>query len=56
MKPTASLLMKNTELVRIVNADEKLRKNLEVLQEHYFSSKNDKVHLGNFFNSRKILV
>jgi hypothetical protein len=45
MKPTASLLMKNTELTRIVNADEKLRKNLEVLQTHYFSSKNDKSNL-----------
>lgn len=45
LKPTASLLMKNTELTRIVNADEKLRKNLEVLQGHYFNSKNDKQNL-----------
>lgn len=46
MKPTASLRMKDTELCRIVDDEQRFSEKVEVLKFHYAKARSDKQKLG----------
>ena len=48
LKPTATLLMKNRELNRIVDNKKRFTEKVETLKYHYAKSRAEKQHLSNF--------
>lgn len=49
LKPTATLLMKDTELNRIIDNRDRFNEKVSVLKYHYAKSREEKQHLSKYF-------